>query len=86
MIYSNLAATQTSKIAELTEINAQLCGHRNAKQKIQYLLKVGAPSSTFCGRGLAAFHPSSSRLLFSPPSRLVNFVSWFSDWFDHFDD
>ncbi len=22
------------------EINAQLCGHRNAKQKIQYLLKV----------------------------------------------
>jgi len=25
---------------EVMEINAQLCGHRNAKQKIQYLLKV----------------------------------------------
>ncbi|EKX31337.1 hypothetical protein GUITHDRAFT_122466 [Guillardia theta CCMP2712] len=25
---------------EVAEINAQLCGHRNAKQKIQYLLKV----------------------------------------------
>lgn len=33
-------ADVTRQRDEVMEINAQLCGHRNAKQKIQYLLKV----------------------------------------------
>ena len=35
-------ADMTRQRDEVLEINAQLCGHRNAKQKIQYLLKVKA--------------------------------------------
>jgi hypothetical protein len=50
-----IPSVQKIAIAELQEINAQLCGHRNAKQKIQYLLKV----SFFAN---ISFHPQVQRI------------------------